>query len=769
MMTRRLFATRTGALLPRYRCGEGHRAGASEVIVKATGEPTAGSWPPPESKPASGFLGPRLRRLNTPAGRERCLREFAGRRSRLNLRLALAGVTTLVCFLLAWCAPALADTGFVYTDTTQGCTSYNVPSGFTEVAITAVGAAGESVPPIGGSGGSGGQASGQISIASGQMLYLCVNVGGGGGGGGASGVALGTDFSSPLIVGGGGGGGGVCLSGGGGGNAGTPVADSGGGCAFGAAGGGGDNTAGTGGAGGMFCFLNLCAPGGGPGTGFTSAGPGSGGYGEGGGGGGGGGYYGGGGGSGAGGGGGTDFCDASVSGCAFATASTAPEVVIQSVAPSIATTQQPASATVGSSIADQATVSNGQSPTGTVTFNLYDNPNGAGTPLFTDANEPLTNGTAISKGYTATAAGTDYWVATYNGDSNNDPVSSGNGDEPVTINPATPGLTVSAPPIWRAGGAISGSHVNAALSGSTSGSGGQIIFQVFGPQRTPPSDCSSGGTTVGSGVTVNGDGAYSPSGAFTFSGPGDYWWYASYTGDPNNNPVSSTCDDASMTETTVTMGGGGEYGPVGTTIGSPSSSPNPSLASQQVTYSVTVSPVPDGGTVEFTDPRTAILGCGAVPVDTTTGQASCTTTFSVPGSYQIQATYSGDALFSGSQSPVITEVVDRQPTRKPTATWLRLSVSANPVRVGRQVTYIVRASPAPRGGHASFSDNGQVIAGCGNVPVSPTGTATCKWTYSQAGVHTIQANYTGTGQFANSTSHKLTQIVTRKPEKHHRH
>jgi hypothetical protein len=67
-----------------------------------------------------------------------------------------------------------------------------------------------------------------------------------------------------------------------------------------------------------------------------------------------------------------------------------------------------------------------------VTFNLYDNPNGTGTPLFTDT-ESLVNGVATSAGYTATATGTDYWVATYNGDSNNSPVSSGNGDEPVTI------------------------------------------------------------------------------------------------------------------------------------------------------------------------------------------------------------------------------------------------------------------------------------------------------------------------------------------------
>jgi hypothetical protein len=45
---------------------------------------------------------------------------------------------------------------------------------------------------------------------------------------------------------------------------------------------------------------------------------------------------------------------------------------------------------------------------------------------------------ATSKGYTATATGTDYWVATYNGDKNNKTVSCGTADEPVSISPSGP-------------------------------------------------------------------------------------------------------------------------------------------------------------------------------------------------------------------------------------------------------------------------------------------------------------------------------------------
>ncbi len=125
------------------------------------------------------------------------------------------------------------------------------------------------------------------------------------------------------------------------------------------------------------------------------------------------------------------------------------------VTPSITTSQQPATATVGSSIADQATVTGGDDPTGTVTFNLYNNPNGTGTPLFTDT-ENLVGGVATSAGYTTTATGTDYWVATYNGDSNNSTVTSGTAAEPVTVTPAAAThLTVSAPASVTAGSPFS--------------------------------------------------------------------------------------------------------------------------------------------------------------------------------------------------------------------------------------------------------------------------------------------------------------------------
>lgn len=73
-------------------------------------------------------------------------------------------------------------------------------------------------------------------------------------------------------------------------------------------------------------------------------------------------------------------------------------------------------------------------PTGSVTFELFPptDPTCSGTPVFTSTN-PLSAGTAASDSFTADAAGTWQWVATYSGDADNSPVSTACGDEPVVI------------------------------------------------------------------------------------------------------------------------------------------------------------------------------------------------------------------------------------------------------------------------------------------------------------------------------------------------
>ena len=183
-------------------------------------------------------------------------------------------------------------------------------------------------------------------------------------------------------------------------------------------------------------------------------------------------------------------------------------VTVGPATPLISTNAQPTTGAVGSQVADQATVSGGESPSGTVTFKLYDNPSGTGTPLYTDANEPLSNGTAQSGSYTVTSTGTDYWVATYNGDADNNSVSSGAADEPVTIGPATPSISTSAQPSsTTVGGAVAD---QATVSGGDSPSG-TVTFTLYdnsagtGPALFTSTKSLVGGTATSASYTTTSD------------------------------------------------------------------------------------------------------------------------------------------------------------------------------------------------------------------------------------------------------------------------
>src|SRR6202042_2068788 len=97
---------------------------------------------------------------------------------------------------------------------------------------------------------------------------------------------------------------------------------------------------------------------------------------------------------------------------------------------------------------------------------------------------------------------------------------------------------------------------------------------------------------------------------------------------------------------------------VGATSTGLSASVNPAQSGQAVVFTATVAPSPAAGSVAFTDSGTPVAGCGSVPVDLSSGIATCTTSFATAGSHDIQAAYSGDPADSASESPVLTETVN---------------------------------------------------------------------------------------------------------------
>jgi len=222
--------------------------------------------------------------------------------------------------------------------------------------------------------------------------------------------------------------------------------------------------------------------------------------------------------------------------------STSSEVSTVAKATPAITTQATANAALGSAISDQATLSGGNSPTGTVTFTAY-GPNDATcshTPVY--ASSPVTvSGNGVygnSPAFTPATAGTYRWRAFYLGDSNNLGVSTpcNAANETSVVSKATPTLVTAATGPVTAGEAISD---QATLSGGDNPTG-TITFTAYGPNDA---NCANAPAYASSVVTVTGNGSYGNSPAFTPEAAGTYRWRASYSGDANNAAVSTSCND----------------------------------------------------------------------------------------------------------------------------------------------------------------------------------------------------------------------------------
>jgi len=218
-----------------------------------------------------------------------------------------------------------------------------------------------------------------------------------------------------------------------------------------------------------------------------------------------------------------------------------------------------------------------------------------------------------------------------------DGASVGNRDNQISssaILVVAPGLTTTASGPVTVGQTITDT---AHLSGGNNPTG-TISFQVFAPGDTT---CSTPLTPALTPATVNGNGDYT-SGPFTTSAVGTYRWIASYSGDGNNIPVSTLCNDANESSTvdkdtptlTTTASGpvivgsnitdtahlSGGFAPLGGSITFDVFAPG------DTTCSTPLTPAPTGATVS---------GAG----DYTSGPF----TTSAVGTYRWIAHYSGDA------------------------------------------------------------------------------------------------------------------------------
>jgi uncharacterized repeat protein (TIGR01451 family) len=307
----------------------------------------------------------------------------------------------------------------------------------------------------------------------------------------------------------------------------------------------------------------------------------------------------------------------------------------------------------GLPVTDRALLSNGDNPTGTITFYLFapgvtplpDFSNNVYTDVVTVTGNGLYDNATMGNnpgGYAPTAVGTYQWIAVYSGDTNNESVTAAFGTEPDTVSHAGPAIDTTAGPTVVVGSGVPLTDT-AALSGGFSPTG-TITFALTDP----------GGTVVYTNVVpVNGNGEYTTAmgnnpGGFVPTAAGGYQWVATYSGDPSNEPVAAEFGNEPQVVGPVSPGIVTTPGPT-VVVGSGvpltdtallSGGFSPTGTITFVLFAPGVTPLPDFSNNVYTDVVT-VTGNGLYD-NATMGNNPGGFVPTAPGTYQWVATYSSD-------------------------------------------------------------------------------------------------------------------------------
>ncbi|MDT5060593.1 MAG: trimeric autotransporter adhesin, partial [Acidobacteriota bacterium] len=283
--------------------------------------------------------------------------------------------------------------------------------------------------------------------------------------------------------------------------------------------------------------------------------------------------------------------------------------------------------------------------------------------------------------------------------------------------------------------AFTGSNSPAPASGSPAGTvafkdGGTAISGCAAVSVTSSqAQCTTSSLSNGAHPTITAE----------YSGDGSY--------DPSTSGAISQTVSKSNTTTAVT------------------SSPNPSLVTQNVTFTATVTSAggfagPPTGTVTFKDNGTTIT-CSNVSQALSSGVATCqTSSLDAAGSpHSITAFYPGDTNFNSSDN---TASPFMQTVNKSDTTTTITSATPNPSTPGQQVKFVASVSSAtivgPPTGTVDFLDGATPI--CSGV-ARVSGQWTCQTTTLSEATHSITAKYNADATFNTSTSAPVSQVVSK--------
>ncbi|MBM4490347.1 Ig-like domain repeat protein [Rhodococcus hoagii] len=367
----------------------------------------------------------------------------------------------------------------------------------------------------------------------------------------------------------------------------------------------------------------------------------------------------------------------------------------------------PASATTGESVSLSAQVSP-VAAQGSVQFKVNGSP--VGSPV------PVTAGAATLP-HSFNAAGSFAVTAEFTGAAGFTSSSAQAQNVTVSDPDVTTSLSVTVP-----ASATTGESVSLSAQVTPATAQGSVQFKVNGSPVGSPAPVTAGAATL----------------PHTFDAAGSFAVTAEFTGAAGFTSSSAQAQNVTVSvpvvpdeDTTITV-----------------TAPSTAETGQQVTLSVAVSPVPTGGTVQFSVAGTDV---GAPVSLDGSGQASMPYTFGAAGSFSVAAVYSGTTGFAGSTAAAHTVVVsDPAPVDVATATLVGVPESAiTGAPTTLSVTVQAQSGSAVPTGSVQFRDNGNPI---GSPVVLENGSATVTHNFGSAGTHQITAEYLPGAGFLASTS-----------------